>query len=205
MNTSPIDGGFSPHELVYGTSTAPPADSEKVEDKGEGRDGRNKVLREEIAELVEEIHRGRRARSTNAVPDDLEPPPPTIGVNPDEDTDDSEGDGAIGMPQGGANNLDSDDLTKGQNEGSAGVGPGTGNHRESEGSSGDVEEIDFDRSPGSAKRIIMTVRQLRRVMAAKESLFKFGTFVPRSEREAADASPKAPRWRAGRDLKWFRL
>ena len=41
-------------------------------------------------------------------------------------------------------------------------------------------------------------------MAAKESLFKFGTFVPRSEREA-DASPEPPRWRAGRDLEWFRL
>jgi hypothetical protein len=47
-------------------------------------------------------------------------------------------------------------------------------------------------------RVVLTVRQLRRVMAAKESLFKFGTFVPRSEREA-------PRWRAGRDLEWLRL
>ena len=41
-------------------------------------------------------------------------------------------------------------------------------------------------------------------MAAKESLFKFGTFIPRSEREA-DSSPEAPRWRAGRDLEWLRL
>jgi hypothetical protein len=57
---------------------------------------------------------------------------------------------------------------------------------------------------GPTIRVALTVRQLRRVMAAKESLFKFGTFVPRSEREA-DASPEAPRWRAGRDLEWFRL
>ena len=41
-------------------------------------------------------------------------------------------------------------------------------------------------------------------MAARESLFKFGTFVPRNDREA-DASPEAPRWRAGRDLEWLRL
>ncbi len=51
---------------------------------------------------------------------------------------------------------------------------------------------------------ILTVRQIRRIMAAKESLFKFGTFVPKSEREA-DASPEAPRWRAGRDSEWLRL
>jgi hypothetical protein len=57
---------------------------------------------------------------------------------------------------------------------------------------------------GIANRLVLTTRQIRRVMAAKESLFKFGTFVPRSEREA-DASPEAPRWRAGRDLEWFRL
>jgi hypothetical protein len=53
-------------------------------------------------------------------------------------------------------------------------------------------------------RIILTIRQLRRIMVAKESLFKFGIFVPRSEREA-EASPEAPRWRAGRDLEWLRL
>jgi hypothetical protein len=45
---------------------------------------------------------------------------------------------------------------------------------------------------GATTRIVLTVRQIRRVMAAKESLFKFGTFVPRSERKA-DASPEAPR------------
>jgi hypothetical protein len=41
-------------------------------------------------------------------------------------------------------------------------------------------------------------------MAAKESLVKFGTFVPRNDREA-DLSPEAARWKAGRDLEWFRL
>ena len=33
---------------------------------------------------------------------------------------------------------------------------------------------------------------------------KFGIFVPRNSREA-DESPEAPRWKAGRDLEWFRL
>jgi hypothetical protein len=41
-------------------------------------------------------------------------------------------------------------------------------------------------------------------MAARETLFKFGTFVPRNDREA-DASPEANRWKAGRDLEWLRL
>jgi hypothetical protein len=141
---------------------------------------------------VEGIHRGRRAGSTKAVPDDLEPPPPSIGTNPDEDADDSEGDGAIGFSRGGANELDRGDLAEGPNEDSTGAGPDDGDHRGQEGSSGDVVETVFARSPGSVKRIVLTVRQLRRVMAAKESLFKFGTFVPRSEREA-DASPEAPR------------
>jgi hypothetical protein len=53
-------------------------------------------------------------------------------------------------------------------------------------------------------RVVLTIRQLRRIMAAKESLFKYGIFVPRSEREA-EASPEAPRWKAGKDLEWLRL
>jgi hypothetical protein len=52
--------------------------------------------------------------------------------------------------------------------------------------------------------ITLSPRQLRRVMAARETLFKFGTFVPRNDQEAS-ASPEAPRWRAGRDLEWLRL
>jgi hypothetical protein len=55
-----------------------------------------------------------------------------------------------------------------------------------------------------ARRAIMSVRQIHRVMAAKESIFKYGTFVPRNDREA-NASPEAARWKAGRDLKWLRL
>jgi hypothetical protein len=54
------------------------------------------------------------------------------------------------------------------------------------------------------KMILLSRRVLRRIMAAKESLFKFGTFVPKNHREA-ESSPEAARWRAGRELEWVRL
>jgi hypothetical protein len=54
------------------------------------------------------------------------------------------------------------------------------------------------------KLVLLSKRVLRRVMAAKESLFKFGTFVPKNDREA-ESSPEATRWKAGRDLEWVRL
>jgi hypothetical protein len=52
--------------------------------------------------------------------------------------------------------------------------------------------------------VVFSPRQLRQVMATRETLFKFGTFVPKNDREA-NSSPEAPRWRAGRDLEWLRL
>ncbi len=54
------------------------------------------------------------------------------------------------------------------------------------------------------KIVLLSQRVLRRVMAAKESLVKFGTFVPKNDREA-ESSPEAARWRAGRTLEWVRL
>ncbi len=54
------------------------------------------------------------------------------------------------------------------------------------------------------KLVLLSKKVLRRVMAAKESLFKFGTFVPKNEREA-ESSPEAARWKAGRNLEWVRL
>jgi hypothetical protein len=47
------------------------------------------------------------------------------------------------------------------------------------------------------KLVLLSKRVLRRVLAAKESLFKFGTFVPKNDRQA-DSSPEASRWKAGR-------
>jgi hypothetical protein len=51
---------------------------------------------------------------------------------------------------------------------------------------------------------LLSKRVLRRILAAKESIFKYGTFVPRNDRES-DSSPEASRWKAGRDLEWLRL
>ena len=62
-------------------------------------------------------------------------------------------------------------------------------------SDSDVAERQFE---NRSRRVILTIRKIRCVMAAKESLVKFGVFVPRSEREA-DASPEAPRWLSVRD------
>ena len=43
-----------------------------------------------------------------------------------------------------------------------------------------------------------------RILKAQESMFKYGTFIPKSDREA-EQSPEAPRWRSGRTLEWLRL
>jgi hypothetical protein len=51
---------------------------------------------------------------------------------------------------------------------------------------------------------LLSSRVLRRILAAKESIFKYGTFVPKNDREA-ESSPEASRWKAGRDLEWLRL
>jgi hypothetical protein len=36
-------------------------------------------------------------------------------------------------------------------------------------------------------------------LKTQETLFKYGTFIPRNDREA-ELSPEAPRWRSGRTL-----
>jgi hypothetical protein len=77
----------------------------------------------------------------------------------------------------------------------------------SEGSRSDQNSLasgaSFIRAP-IRKLVLLSKRILRRIMAAKESLVKFGIFVPRNDREA-DSSPEASRWKAGRDLEWLRL
>ena len=110
------------------------------------------------------------------VPDDFDHPPPILENNK-SGSDDSDDDGTGHLARG---ELELDFSLLG------------------------IKEEDLTGGSGKGTRTILTIRQLRRVMAAKESLFKFGTFIPRSEREA-DSSPEAPRWRAGRDLEWLRL
>jgi hypothetical protein len=56
----------------------------------------------------------------------------------------------------------------------------------------------------SAQAKVLSSKIIIRILKAKESMFKYGTFVPRSDREA-EQSPEAPRWRSGRTLEWLRL
>ncbi len=45
---------------------------------------------------------------------------------------------------------------------------------------------------------------IRRILAARESIFKYGVYLPRNDREA-DMSPERARWFSGRQLEWLRL
>jgi hypothetical protein len=45
---------------------------------------------------------------------------------------------------------------------------------------------------------------MRRILSFKETIHKYGVFVPRNDREA-DSSPEAVRWASGRQLEWLRL
>jgi hypothetical protein len=51
---------------------------------------------------------------------------------------------------------------------------------------------------------VLPTKIIRRILKAQETLFKYGTLIPRSDREA-EASPEAVRWRSGRQLEWLRL
>jgi hypothetical protein len=50
----------------------------------------------------------------------------------------------------------------------------------------------------------LATRTIRRILKMQESLFKYGTYVPRNDKEA-EASPEAVRWKSGRQLEWIRL
>jgi hypothetical protein len=50
----------------------------------------------------------------------------------------------------------------------------------------------------------MSSKLIVRILKAQETLFKYGTFIPRNDREAEN-SPEASRWRSGRSLEWLRL
>ena len=50
----------------------------------------------------------------------------------------------------------------------------------------------------------LSAKSIIRILKAQESMFKYGTFIPKSDREA-EQSPEAPRWRSGRTLEWLRL
>ena len=51
---------------------------------------------------------------------------------------------------------------------------------------------------------MLPTRVLRKILKAQETLFKYGTLIPRSDQEA-NSSPEAIRWKSGRQLEWLRL
>jgi hypothetical protein len=51
---------------------------------------------------------------------------------------------------------------------------------------------------------VLSSKIIVRILKAHETIFKYGTFIPRNDREA-ELSPEAPRWRSGRTLEWLRL
>jgi hypothetical protein len=54
------------------------------------------------------------------------------------------------------------------------------------------------------RKAFLSVKTLRRILSAKESIFKYGVFVPRNDKDA-DSSPEHARWASGRTLEWMRL
>jgi hypothetical protein len=50
----------------------------------------------------------------------------------------------------------------------------------------------------------LNTKVFRRILAARESIFKYGIYLPRNDRDA-DASPERARWHSGRQLEWIRL
>ena len=50
----------------------------------------------------------------------------------------------------------------------------------------------------------MTQKTIRRILKAQETIFKYGTMIPRNDSEA-NRSPEAVRWVSGRQLEWLRL
>jgi hypothetical protein len=65
------------------------------------------------------------------------------------------------------------------------------------------EELNY--SQDRLRIIFLTARTtLRRILNFKESIMKYGIFVPRNDHEA-DNSPERLRWDSGRQLEWMRL
>jgi hypothetical protein len=66
--------------------------------------------------------------------------------------------------------------------------------------------------PGKIYRIPLTPmppvhlnsKTMRRILAMRETIFKYGIYLPKTDRDA-DTSPESARWRSGRQLEWLRL
>ncbi len=61
-----------------------------------------------------------------------------------------------------------------------------------------------DRPRVMHKTKLLATRIIRKIFKMQESMFKYGTYIPRNDKEA-EASPEAMRWKSGRRLEWIRL
>jgi hypothetical protein len=57
---------------------------------------------------------------------------------------------------------------------------------------------------GSYNGKVLSTAVIKRILRAQETIFKYGTMIPRNDSEA-DRSPEASRWISGRSLEWIRL
>ena len=57
---------------------------------------------------------------------------------------------------------------------------------------------------GSHNGLTLTDRTIKRILRAQETIFKYGTLIPRNDAEAR-RSPEAIRWMSGQQLEWIRL
>jgi hypothetical protein len=78
---------------------------------------------------------------------------------------------------------------------------------------GDWENVEFPNWEGTnsqfsnvkiPKHSQSTIFAGLKILNFKESLMKYGVFVPKNDNEA-DASPERVRWGSGRQLEWMRL
>jgi hypothetical protein len=54
------------------------------------------------------------------------------------------------------------------------------------------------------RKIFLGTKGIRRILNFKESIFKYGVFIPKNDHEA-DSAPESKRWASGRELEWLRL
>ena len=57
---------------------------------------------------------------------------------------------------------------------------------------------------GSYNGKLLTLKIICRIMRAQDTMFKYGTMIPRNDAEAS-RSPEAVRWLSGKQLEWLRL
>jgi hypothetical protein len=57
---------------------------------------------------------------------------------------------------------------------------------------------------GSYNGYVLSTSVIKRILRAQETIFKYGTMIPKNDTEA-DRSPEAARWISGRTLEWIRL